>query len=553
MICLLGCKPHKYRRAADKEVYGILGNRSESVLGARKDHSIDTVFSLRQPDEVRGSEIIADRNKSASEQVLTLNETLDLAVKANRAYQFNREKLYLHALALTGTRHQFAFRMKNAEIDLGVDRSSAGEGSTASDADFTLGKLMKTGGTITASLANDLVLYFDGEPKAPSVTLSLTQPLLRGAGAAIATEVLTQAERDVVYEIRDFSHYRKEFALEVVDDYLGLLQLGENMRLSYGNYQNRIFFREEIDARVEAGLSAEFEAKQAKQSEYSSKLSYVETTNSYRNSLDDFKQKLSLPLGTKVKLEFKVLDDLEQMGLPEVPVEELSGYRLALARRLDLMNVIDRFEDSKRKVKVARKDLLPSLSIVADAALKDQFYSSFQTNEYSANAGLKLNLPFDQLTERNAYRSSLIAFERQLRTLASELDKLLDGLRTDIRNLGRQRQNYFTQLEARKNAEENLEATRQRLRLGFPGVRTRDVITAQDALLQSQLSVLRASLDYHKTRLKLMKDVGSLDTTQEEFWLKEFPVPGAGPVPPPPPGQGLDAVIPPDDILGQQP
>ena len=97
-------------------------------------------------------------------------------------------------------------------------------------------------------------------------------------------------------------------------------------------------------------------------------------------------------------------------------------------------NVIDRFEDSKRKVKVARKDLLPSLSIVADAALKDQFYSSFQTNEYSANAGLKLNLPFDQLTERTAYRSSLIAFERQLRTLASELDKLLVGLRTDIRN-----------------------------------------------------------------------------------------------------------------------
>ena len=95
-----------------------------------------------------------------------------------------------------------------------------------------------------------------------------------------------------------------------------------------------------------SGEAPDFEAKQAKQSEYSSKLSYVETTNSYRNSLDDFKQKLSLPLGTKVKLEFKVLDDLEQMGLPEVPVEELSGYRLALARRLDLMNVIDRFEFS---------------------------------------------------------------------------------------------------------------------------------------------------------------------------------------------------------------
>jgi len=192
--------------------------------------------------------------------------------------------------------------------------------------------------------------------------------------------------------------------------------------------------------------------------------------------------------------------------------------------------------------------LLPSLSIVADAAMKDQFYSSFQSKEYTAKAGLKLNLPLDNLDERNAYRSSLIAFERQLRTLATELDKLLDGVRSDVRNLGRQRQNYFTQQEARKNAEENLEATRQRLRLGFPGVRTRDIITAQDALLQAQLSVSRANLDYHKTHLKLLKDGGILDTTQDEFWLKEFNLPGGEPAAP---DQPLDVVVPPEQILGK--
>ena len=548
LMSLLGCKPHKYRRASDKEVYEILQNRSEHTLGSRMEHSIDTVYSSRSPSDINGSEIIFDRNQSESDQVLTLNETLDLAVKANRVYQYNREKLYLQALSLTGVRHQFAFRFSNAEIDLGLDRSSKGEKSTTSGANFTLNKLMKTGGTITASLANDLVLYFDGEPKVPSVTLSLAQPLLRGAGSDIAAEVLTQAEREVVYEIRDFSHFQKEFVLEVVNDYLDLLQLGESMQLSYSNYTNRIVFRKEIDARVEAGLSAEFESKQAKQSEYSSKLSYVGTTNAYQNALDELKQKVSLPLGTKVTLDFKVLKDLNDMGLPKVPFSESVGYRLAIANRLDLMNVIDRFEDSKRKVKVASQDLLPSLSIVADAAMKDQFYSSFQSKEYTAKAGLKLNLPLDQLAERNAYRSSLIAFERQLRTLASELDKLLDGMRSDVRNLGRQRQNYFTQQEARQNAEENLEATRQRLRLGFPGVRTRDIITAQDALLQAQLSVSRANLDYHKTHLKLLKDGGILDTTQEEFWLKEFNLPGGEPAAP---DQPLDAVVPPEQILGK--
>ena len=51
--------------------------------------------------------------------------------------------------------------------------------------------------------------------------------------------------------------------------------------------------------------------------------------------------------------------------------------------------------------------------------------------------------------------------------------------------------------------------------------------------------------------MKLMKDVGILDVTQADFWLKATPVPGAPPVGPAPPGRGLQDVIPPEIILGQ--
>lgn len=552
-LLLVGCSPAKYRQAADDEVYKILGDRSEAILGLRQDHSIDTPSSLLEPDDVNGSGILSDRNQTGQDNLLTLKDTLNLATKANRSYQYNREKLYLQALSLTGTRHKFAFRVTSASADYGFARDDDGKVSKESDADASVSKLLKAGGSLTASLANDLVLYFDGEPKVPSLSLSLTKPLLRGAGADIATEILTQAERDVVYEIRDFSHFQKEFAVDVVNDYFDLLQQGESLRLSYNNYTNRTFFRKEIEARVKAGLAAEFEAKQAKQSEYSAKLAYVGAINTFQNSLDDFKQKLSLPLGSGVRLDFKELDRLKELGLPELPLTDATGYRLATANRLDILNVVDQFEDSKRKVKVAKQDLLPGISLVADASLKDQFYSSFEHEENTRSGGLKIDLPIDQLSERNAYRSSLIAFERQMRSLAQELDSLLDGIRAGVRNLKLQRQNYFTELEARKNAEENLQATQQRLRVGFPGVRTRDIITAQDALLQAQLSVSKANVGYHKIRLKLLKDLGILNTSQDEFWLKEIPVLGAIQVPPVPPGGGLDDVVTPDDILGQQP
>ena len=409
---------------------------------------------------------------------------------------------------------------------------------------MTLNKLLKAGGSITTSLANDLVLYFDGKPKVPSLTMNLTQPLLRGAGTDIATEVLTQAERNVVYEVRDFSRFQKTFATGVVNDYLGLLQQADSMRIAYNNYTNRIYFQLETDARVQGGLMAEFDAKQTQQQVYSAKISYISSTNSFQNSLDDFKQKLALPLGTPIRLDLKLLDAINQLGLPAVSVTDQEGYYMAITNRLDFLNNIDRFEDSKRKVRVARQDLLPSLSFIADASLKDQFYSSFQPENYSATLKMKLDLPLDQLSERNAYRTSLINFERQVRTLATELDQLRDGIRTNVRNLERQHQSYFTQEQALANAEQSVLATTLRMRLGLPGIRTKDIIDAQTALTSAQQALSKALIDYHKTRLNLLLDVGQLDTTQEQFWLKA----GAGPVAPP---EALDNVVPPTQILGQ--
>ena len=559
LVLVVGCEASRYGKAADEEVYGILDRRRQAVLGKTNQFRIDTEVSKRSLEDVNGSEIVRDRysansgrfwdtNSAGVQQKLTLEKALELAEKANRTYQNNREQLYLAALSLTGTRHQFALKFVQSDVDLGLKRLSTGGLRGNSDAGFGLEKKLKTGGKISANLANDLVLYFDGKPKVPSMTLSLAQPLLRGAGADIAAEILTQAERDVVYEVREFNHFQKDFAVEIVNDYFSLLQQGESLRLSYNNYTNRIFFRKEVEARVRAGLQSEFEAKQALESEYSQKLGYISSTNSYQNSLDDFKQKLSLPLGERLALDFSELNKLKQLaatrGLPTLPLTDRMGYRLAITNRLDILNEVDKFEDSKRKVKVARNDLLPSLSIVADAALRDQFYSSFQPEDFSANAGLKLDLPLDQLSERNAYRQTLINFERRVRTLAIQLDNLRDGVRADVRNLAKQRESYFTQIEALKNAEESLLATRQRLRLGFPGVRTRDIITAQDALERAQQSVLSAIVDYQKTRLKLLKDVGILDTSVKEFWLKDQSVPGVQVAPQDPGGDSLQLISP---------
>jgi outer membrane protein TolC len=548
-VLLAGCEAAEFRDAADAEVYGILKQRGSDVLGAEQDYDIRTVWSGRAPDAIPPAEIITERfNDNA--RVLTLEDALGMAVTNNRAYQLQKETLYLSALSLTGTRHKFVWQPTKSTADLGFVRESDKGLKGDSDLDLTFSKLFKTGGTLTASLANNLVLYFNGKPKVPDFTLKLTQPLLRGAGRAIAEEVLTQAERDVVYAVRNFSHYQKTFAIETVSEYFRILQKKDSVRNSYSNYQNLQASRARAEAMVEAQRLPKFQVDQARQEELSSRVKYLAAVESYRAALDAFKQRLGLPLGEDLKLDDAALRELVQGGLTPLNLNARNGYLIAVTNRLDMLNQIDMYEDSQRKVRVAADNLQPSLNLVADASLTKQFYSSFSPEDFAANAGLQLGLPFDKLTERNAYRTSLISFEKQLRALATALDGLREDIRQGVRQLAQQRENYFIQQNALALAEQRV--TVMPLLLDANQADIRDQLEAQADLVSAQNAVTGAMVNYHVARWNLLKNLGIMRVETEQFWLKNQPISGV--VAPILSGAGarLPNVVTPGQVFGEQ-
>ncbi|MDE2680490.1 MAG: TolC family protein [Verrucomicrobiota bacterium] len=548
-VLLAGCEAAKFRDAADDEVYGILKQRGSDVLGAEQDYDIRTAWSARAPDAIPPAEIITDRfNDNA--RVLTLEAALGMAVTNNRAYQLQKETLYLSALSLTGTRHRFVWQPTTSTADLGLVRESDKGLKGDSNLDLTFSKLFKTGGTLTATLANDLVLYFNGKPKVPDITLKLTQPLLRGAGRAIAEEVLTQAERDVVYAVRDFSHYQKTFAIETVSEYFRILQKKDSVRNSYSNYQNLQGARARAEAMVDAQRLPKFQVDQARQKELSSRVKYLTAVESYRAALDAFKQRLGLPLGEDLKLDDTALRALVQRGLTPLNLNARNGYLIAVTNRLDMLNQIDKYEDSQRKVRVAADNLQPSLNLVVDASLTKQFYSSFSPEDFAANAGLQLGLPLDKLTERNAYRTSLISFEKQLRALATELDGLREDIRQGVRQLAQERENYFIQQNALALAQQRV--TVMPLLLDANQADIRDQLEAQADLVSAQNAVTSAMVNYHVARWKLLKNLGIMRVEAGQFWLKNQPIPGVPAPVNPSIGAQLPNVVTPGQVFGEQ-
>ncbi len=529
----VGCGRDYYQRSADKEVFGILGKRQAEYAGKTNGNfTIQTPYSGRKAKAIKAPEIIAERG-APSKRPMTLAEALKTAVATSRDYQYRKETVYLVALSLTAERYDFRPKW-SAGSEVTFSKDSAGETTRTVRSGVSATQMLKSGGELVFSVANDMLRYYSHDPRPSRTTLfalELVQPLLRGAGWAVATECLTQAERNVIYEVRSFAHYERTFAVDITTSYFRLLQQKDTVRNEYSNFKNLTMARERAEALGVDRLPV-FQVDQARQDELKAKSRYITAVQSYQSSLDDFKIKLGLPLSAELALDDTAMEDLLKIGLPPVALADPEGYKVALEHRLDLQNEMDRFEDGKRKIDVVANKLLPDLDIFASVSLPSKGpmdYTKFEVGQYTASGGVGLSLPLDRLKERNEYRTTLITFERQLRTLALALDTVRDEVRQGLRTLWQKGNDYEIQVNAESLAKRRVESVTLLLQAGR--AQMRDLLEAQSALVTAHNAVMTALVDYHAARWTLLRDLGTIRTDMDVFWLAAQPVPRAGPPP----------------------
>lgn len=529
-LLMPGCTTGFHRRAADREAYSILQKKQQTALGRSEAFSIDTRHSRKNPQKMKPGQIIADR-ATAGTKNLSLDDALSLAVTQSREYQNRKELLYLSALRLSSARHEFGTTPTGGADATGrrsPNGTRAGDQSTGLGSALGLSRLFKTGGRLALNLTNDVLRFYTGDPRRSAVSaisLNLVQPLLRGAGALVVAESLTQAERDVLYDVRTFSRFQADFAVAIISDYYRLLQQEDTLQNEKRNYERLAEGVKRAEALAHDRLP-EFQVDQARQDELRAKSRYILAVERYRNSVDQFKIRLGIPLGVEVELDRTALAKLHEVGLIPVQTVEQEAYTVAIERRLDFINEIDRFEDSQRKILVAADGLKPGLGISGSGGLASRGpndYTTFNFQQYQANLGLSLDLPFDRLEERNAYRRSLISFESQARTLELALDQIRNDVRSGLRGLQQARESYELQQGSLALADRRVDSATLLLQAGRAQIR--DLLEAQSAQLQAQNQLTQALIDYHLARLNLLTDIGALDIEKPEFWLKHQEVP----------------------------
>jgi outer membrane protein TolC len=497
--------PEEHVADADEEVYALLAARRASFSS-----DPDSFEIAEDPNSLRRRLLAGEAPPT---DPIDLTEVLLIASENSREFQDRRERLYLTALDLTLERWRLGWIPSSSAS---ITETGVGETTDelSASTDFGLSRLFGDGGQIIAGIGVDLWRLISSGPDEGSkgvLSLSITQPLLRGAGRRIVLEPLTQAERDLVYEVRAYERYRKTFAVEVASRYYQVLRQMDEAKNAELNYTNLATLAERNRALAKAGRLDDLQLDQVKQDELRSEDRLLSAKASLRSSLDEFKYYLGLPIDVELGFDSADLDRFTKEAPVAVELEEELLITVAMGSRLDYLTILDELEDAERRVELAEDALRAGLDFVASTSTESASGkpAKFDFDDTSWSLGLALDLPVDQMPERNAYRSSLISLDATRRSAEAFGDSIRVSLRDALRESQTAFRTYNIQLESVSLAERRVESTNLRLEAGRAEIR--DILEAQEALLDSRNSVTNSLVEFQLAKLALYRDTEHLE------------------------------------------
>jgi outer membrane protein TolC len=543
-----GCTAKYYRKSADKDVYGAIAQRTPMVPNMDTNFTIEmtnTVAIDRLPISSYMPDFLGTNAQGeVGARVLSLENALLLAIQRNRPYQLRKEQLYITALNLTLARYRFTPIFSGAgragiigqtaqAVAVVIDPVTQQPKTLLSDnlveqrqvaAEGTLGVswLIRDVGLITASFAADFSRFLTGGPQTmteSAIGATLTRPLLQNAGYQQQIEQLTQAERDLLYDLRAFTQFRKTFSVQVASSYYGVLGNRDTVRNNYLNVLSSRLNAERTRELAREGRVTQSDLGRLEQQLLSTESAWNNALRTYKQSLDNF---ILQQLGSAVEQTI-ILDDAEFRALeirdPQIKPDD--AVEIALAARLDQLNAKDRHQDAVRKVGVAANALKAQVDLVSAVTFRSPpnqraGFPVPELDRYGWSAGLNVQLPFDRESERNNYRVAIIAENQTARGVEQQAADIRLEVRDNWRALEVARRNYEisrlgVQLAERRVEEQNLLADLGRSK-------AQDQVDAQNDLISSKNQLTQALVSHTIARLQFWASMGILYIKDNGQW-----------------------------------
>jgi outer membrane protein len=378
------------------------------------------------------------------------------------------------------------------------------------------------------------VLYSDNSQydpfHAPSTSVTITQPLLRGLGRGVNLRFIHVARLDQKITQLVFLQQVLEVVYGTSRLYYDLVSLGENVGVKEEALAAAQKLYDDDASQVELGTLAPIELTRARALLGSSRLDLVQARALYRQQESILRQQLLRHSGDPAA-SFTEIVPTDRITVPDDPpsLDVSSLIKDALSNRPDLAQAGLQLKADEASLKGSRNGVLPNLSIYANAQARGSSLVPYQvlgspgTGEITVpgsitegglrlstiyQGGIQLNLPLrNRIAQADAVRDAI-----QLRQAESRHLKMEDEIRAEIENaviaLETAQQAYQAAVESRDYQQQLLQADLDKLGVG--ATTNLNIVQDQSYLAQARGTEVAARSDWMKARIALDRSLGDL-------------------------------------------
>lgn len=428
---------------------------------------------------------------------LSLTDAVALGLRENRTIR----SAYLERIAqrfdLVVARSAFLPRVN---IVAGVSQDRAGDFTTRTTTLAPTGAwLLPTGALVEFSWARSTTRADGARGTAESSAVSVTQPLLRGAGLAVNQAPVRIASLQEQINKLALRSTVSDTVTQIVLAYRTLLQAQESVRLAKEGLARSQALLDTNQALIDAGRMAAADILQTRADVATQRLAVLQAEQQQASSQLVLLRLISLDLRTNVVAADPVKPE-------RLTVDGEQVIALALDSRMDMLAQRKAVEQDREELRIARNNRLWDLSVVGGVRRDKGIGAAGLGPETSSTVGVQLNIPLGDYTLKQGEIRATTA----LRVGEVRLEDLRQAVEAQVRDAVQGLDGAWLQLEAARDARELAAQA-----LTFAGDKLRagrasnfEVLSFEASLRSAEVQELAAGINYLNALTTLDQQVG---------------------------------------------
>jgi outer membrane protein TolC len=300
---------------------------------------------------------------------------------------------------------------------------------------------------------------------------------------------------------------RQKLMFDVISQYSDIKNQLELVQIAKMAVERAIRLFKATEAKVKVDLATQLDLSRAEIQLSTQARSLNRAVQDFATKEENFK--ILLGLGGEERIE--LTDPIVYEPSEAIKAEDLSKFiEIATRNRPDLRAEEIRVEDADRKLKIARRDYLPDLSMSVTETVSNLggLDALSEAKRHIWSTSLTLRYPLPLTTQRVNIDQNVVALRRGKRLLVERREGMIKDVRTDLINAVKGQEQIEIAKAEIVSAEKKLKIANFRFDRGLAS--NFDVVDAENNLIQARQNLTQTIVNYLVARNKLALDMGVL-------------------------------------------